>query len=292
MLTASTSAFLVVFARAEGIPAVAIAAIRLTLASFIVFPIAFSRSRNEWRALSRTDWALAILAGILLGFHFAFWISSLDFTSVMSSIVFVSTNPLFVGIASVLVFRESLRRGTVFGIGIAAIGSLIIGMSDAQHAGTDSLLGDFLALMGAVTISGYLMIGRRLRKRLSLIGYIGIIYTTAAVVLLILACAMGANLFGYSPLGYFFILLLVLGPQLLGHSSYNWALKYVSATFVTVALLAEPIGVSLLAMPVLNQIPEPIKFVGGALIMLGIYLAAREETKPTEAEEAIAVTET
>lgn len=292
MLTASTSAFLVVFARGEGIPAVAIAAVRLTLASFIVFPIAFTRSRNEWRALSRIDWALAIVAGVLLGLHFAFWISSLDFTSVMSSIVFVSTNPLFVGIASVLLFRESLRRGTVIGIGIAAIGSLIIGMSDAQHAGADSLLGDFLALMGAVTISGYLMIGRRLRKQLSLIGYIGIVYSIAAVVLLILACAMGTNLFGYSPLGYFYILLLVLGPQLLGHSSYNWALKYVSATFVTVALLAEPIGVSLLAMPILNQIPEPIKLVGGALIMLGIYLAAREETKPTEAEEATAVTET
>ena len=292
MLTASTSAFLVVFARGEGIPAVAIAAVRLTLASFIVFPIAFTRSRNEWRALSRIDWALAIVAGVLLGLHFAFWISSLDFTSVMSSIVFVSTNPLFVGIASVLLFRESLRRGTVIGIGIAAIGSLIIGMSDAQHAGVDSLLGDFLALMGAVTISGYLMIGRRLRKQLSLIGYIGIVYSIAAVVLLILACAMGTNLFGYSPLGYFYILLLVLGPQLLGHSSYNWALKYVSATFVTVALLAEPIGVSLLAMPILNQIPEPIKLVGGALIMLGIYLAAREETKPTEAEEATAVTET
>jgi drug/metabolite transporter (DMT)-like permease len=120
-----------------------------------------------------------------------------------------------------------------------------------------------------------------LRKHLSLLGYIGIIYSTAAVVLLVMAWAMGTNLFGYSPLAYFLVVLLVLGPQLIGHSSYNWALKYVSATFITVAVLAEPIGVSFLAMPVLNQIPEPIQLVGGALILVGIYLAAREETSKT-----------
>ena len=292
ILAASSSAFFVVFARVEGIPAIAIAAIRLTLASCIVFPIAFTRSRREWRALSRSDWALAVLAGVLLGLHFAFWISSLDFTSVMSSIVFVSTNPLFVGVVSVLLFRESLQRGTVIGIIVAAIGSVIIGIADAQSVGASSLWGNLLALLGAVTVSGYLLIGRLLRKHLSLIGYIGIIYSIAAVVLLILALAMRTNLFGYSPIVYFYILLLVIGPQLLGHSSYNWALKYVSATFITVALLAEPIGVSLMAIPILNQVPEPIKLVGGALIMLGIYLAARGETKPTEIDEATAATET
>ncbi len=138
-----------------------------------------------------------------------------------------------------------------------------------------------LARAGAVTVSGYLLIGRRLRKQLSLLAYIGLVYTTAAVVLLALALAMGANLLGYSLTGYVLIALLAAGPQLIGHTSYNWALKYVSATFVTVTLLAEPIGATLLAIPILAQVPAPIKLIGGALILVGIYFAAREETSVT-----------
>ena len=279
ILAVSSASILVLFARAEGVPAVSIAALRLTIASIALAPFVWTRARGEWAKLSRRDFALAIVSGVLLALHFASWISSLDYTSVMSSVVFVSTNPLFVGLASVLILRESIRRGTVVGIVIAGIGGALIGFTDLGNAGADSLFGDGLALVGAVTVSGYLLIGRQLRKRLSLLAYIGLVYTTAAIVLLAMAWAMGANLFGYSPMGYLLILLLAAGPQLIGHTSYNWALKYVSATFVTVTLLAEPIGATVLAIPILAQVPSPIKLVGGALILFGIYFAAREETR-------------
>jgi len=277
ILAVSSSAFLITFARQDGMPAVAIAALRMTMAALVLAPIALARSRDELRRLAPRDLALAMVSGVFLALHFAFWISSLDYTSVMSSIVFVSTNPLFVALASVLLLRESLRRGTVLGIAVAAIGGALVGLTDLGRAGGESLQGDALALAGAVAVSGYLLIGRRLRGRMSLIPYITLVYSTAAIVLLAMAGAMGISLFGYSPAAYALVILLAAGPQLIGHSSYNWALKYLSATFITVTILAEPIGASLLAIPILAQVPEPIKWVGAALILIGIYFAARGE---------------
>jgi drug/metabolite transporter (DMT)-like permease len=279
ILAVSSSAFLITFARQDGMPAVAIAALRLTLAALVLLPIALARSRDELRLLAPRDLALAMLSGVFLALHFAFWISSLDYTSVMSSIVFVSTNPLFVALASVLLLRESLRRGTLLGIVVAALGGAVVGLADLGHVGGESLQGDALALAGAVAVSGYLLIGRQLRGRLSLLPYIALVYSSAAVVLLAMAWAMGITLFGYSPAAYGLIVLLAAGPQLIGHSSYNWALKYLSATFITVTILAEPIGASLLAIPILGQVPDPIKFAGGALILIGIYFAARAESQ-------------
>ena len=278
ILAVSSAAIIIFYARVEGVPAVSIAALRLTFASLALAPWVATRAPREWRQLSRRDFALAIVAGVLLAFHFASWISSLDYTSVMSSVVFVSTNPLFVGLASVLILRESLNRGTIIGIIVACIGGALIGLTDLGSAGAESLFGDALALVGAITVSGYLLIGRRLRKQLSLIAYIGLVYSTAAIVLLAMAIAMGENLLSYSFAGYLLIALLAAGPQLIGHTSYNWALKYVSATFVTVTLLSEPIGATLIAVPALGQIPSPIKIIGGVLILVGIFFAARAET--------------
>jgi drug/metabolite transporter (DMT)-like permease len=148
-----------------------------------------------------------------------------------------------------------------------------------------------LALAGAVAVSGYLLIGRRLREHLSLVAYISLVYSTAAIVLLLLAFAMGARLSGFTIGGYALIVLLAVGPQLIGHSAYNWALKYVSATFVTVTILAEPIGATILAVPLLAQVPSPLKIAGGMLILTGIFLAARAETRSAVTETASAAVE-
>ena len=278
IVAASSSAFLITFARQEGMPAIAIAALRLSMASLVLAPFALVRARTELQRLARRDLALALVSGVFLGLHFAFWISSLDYTSVMSSVVFVSTNPLFVALASVFILREPLGRGTFVGIAVAVVGGALVGLTDLGHAGSGSLQGDALALSGAVAVSGYLIVGRSLRRRLSLLPYITLVYSTAAVVLLAMAWAMGIALIGYSPLAYALIVLLAAGPQLIGHSSYNWALKYLSATMITVTILAEPVGATVLAIPILGQVPAPISLAGGALILAGIYLAARGET--------------
>jgi len=277
MIAVSSSAILIAFARRQGVPAIAIAALRMAFSAAALAPFVLARSRFELLRLPLGDIALAAGSGALLALHFAFWISSLDYTSVMSSVVLVSTNPLFVALASVALLRESVSRWTVLGIAVAIAGGVIVGLSDLGQASGSSLKGDILALLGAVAASGYLLIGRHLRQRVSLLPYVGIAYSSAAVVLFLIALASGTPLLGYSLPGYALVGLLAAGPQLIGHTSYNWALKHVSAVFVTVTLLAEPVGATLLAIPLLAEVPSTVRLLGGGLILAGIWLAARGE---------------
>jgi drug/metabolite transporter (DMT)-like permease len=196
----------------------------------------------------------------------------------MSSVVFVSTNPLFVAAASILLLKEKVRAGTLAGIGVAIAGGVVVGLADAGQGGSVTARGDILALLGAVSASGYLLVGRQLRARMSLSLYVGIAYVVAAAALLSVVGLTGLPLTGFPPRGWLWVLLLAAGPQLVGHTSYNYALKYVSATLVTVTLLAEPIGATLLAIPLLSQVPTLPRIIGGACILAGIVLAARAET--------------
>ncbi len=279
MAVVSSAAILISLARAQGVPALSIAALRMGLAALVFLPVAVVRCRREVRSLAAGDVVKIVCAGILLALHFAFWISSFDYTSVMSSVVFVSTNPLFVALASVLLLKEKIGRATAIGIVVAVAGGAVVGLADVSQAGHGSLRGDLLSLAGAIAASGYLLLGRSVRRRVSLTLYVGIAYTTAALALMAAVAVTRAGLAGYPPQGYLWVALLALGPQLLGHTSYNWALKYVTATLVTITLLAEPIGATLLAIPILGQVPTPLRVGGGALILAGIFISARSEAR-------------
>ncbi len=287
MAAVSSAALLITFARAQGVPALAIAALRMSIAALVVGPIAILRCRTEIRGLTVVGTLFAVAAGVLLALHFAFWISSLDDTSVMSSVVFVSTSPVFVGLASVFLLRERMKMPTVAGIVVSIVGAALIAFSDVGQSGTHSIRGDLFALLGAVAVSGYLLIGRHLRKRMSVTLYVGIAYVSAAVVLLAVAGVTATRLVEYSREGYLWVALLAAGPQLLGHTSYNWALKYVSATFVTVTLLAEPIGATLLAILFLSQVPSVLRLAGGAFILAGILLAVGGESRRKKSSEKL-----
>ncbi|HID86780.1 MAG TPA: DMT family transporter [Anaerolineae bacterium] len=269
-----------IFIRLADAPSLVIAAYRLTLASLILAPAAFLRSRNELRALTEGDLRLALLAGLFLGLHFATWITSLEYTSVASSVVFVDTHPIFVGIASHFLLRERLSRPMLAGVLVAVLGGAIIGYG-SFGLGREELLGDLLALAGAAMAAGYLLIGRRLRPKLSLISYIFLVYATGAVVMLALSAFAGQSFVGYSRQTYLMFLLLAVVPQILGHSSFNWALRYLSATFVSVTVLGEPIGATILATLILREPPTLLEVVGGALILAGIYIASQEEQRET-----------
>ena len=137
-----------------------------------------------------------------------------------------------------------------------------------------AFLGDLLALAGAIAGASYLMIGRRLRARVSLISYVFVVYGMAAVCLLLIMFAAGQSPFGYSPTTFLWFILLALVPQLLGHSTFNWALGYLSAAYVSITLLGEPIGSTVLAYFLLSETPSAIKVIGGILILVGIYVAS------------------
>jgi len=271
----STSCAAILIRLADAPPLV-IGAYRLGLASLLLTPLALSLGRRELQRLSRRDLGLAIVSGLFLGLHFAAWITSLELTTVASSVVLVATNPLFVGLASHFLLSEKVDRAMWLGIVVSVIGAAIIGYGDFDVAGK-ALWGDLLALLGALAGSSYLLMGRRLRARLSLLTYVFPTYWTAAIVLSLGAWIAGDSLAGFSGRTYLMFLLLALVPQIVGHSMLNWALKHLSPTLVSVSILAEPISSTILAYFVLAEAPTPIKMAGGVLVLAGIYVALRGE---------------
>jgi drug/metabolite transporter (DMT)-like permease len=268
----SSASIFIRFAQREA-PSLVIAAARLALSSLVLVPLALARYRHEYRRLTRRDAWLVVFSGVFLALHFATWVSSLEYTTVASSTVLVSTSPLFVAIMAWLFLREKIGPAVIAGLGITLAGSAIVALSDRSGVMRNALLGDLLAFAGAVTVAGYLLIGRRLRARLSLIPYIAAVYGTAAVVMLAMVLITRERAVGYGPTTYVWFLLLALVPQLMGHSSFNWALAHLPATFVAVATLGEPIGSTILAYIILSETPTPFKVLGAALILVGIVVA-------------------
>lgn len=261
-------------------PALVIAAYRLGVTGLLVGPTAFALRRRELRALDRRDWLLSLLSGAFLSLHFILWISSLQFTSVASSVVFVTTNPIFVGLGSFFILGERLPRVLIGGIVLAVVGAVMIGSGDLALGGT-ALAGDLLALLGGIAHTGYLLIGQRVRVKTDVLSYIAIVYGMAAALTLIAAVLSGISVVGYPAMTYVWMVLLALGPQILGHSSYNWALRYVSAAAVAVIILGEPVGAAILAYVILGEGLTWWKVIGGALVLSGIYLATRAEREST-----------
>jgi drug/metabolite transporter (DMT)-like permease len=289
ILAVSTASIFIRFAQADA-PSLVIAALRLTFATLLLAPVALSRHRAELKSLKRREIRLGIVSGIFLAIHFATWISSLEYTTVASSVVFVSTGPLWVALLSPLLLNERLTRTAITGLALALLGGTIVGLSDAcilqngihcpelsQIMRGKSMLGNFLALAGAWAVTGYLIIGRKLRAKMSLVPYIFLVYGMAGIGLIVIMLAAGQSPLGYPAKTYGWIFLLAAIPQLIGHSTYNWALRYLPAAFVAVTTLGEPIGSAVLAFFILAETPAAGTIVGGALILLGIYFASRNK---------------
>jgi drug/metabolite transporter (DMT)-like permease len=283
VLLVASAAIMIRHAQRLGVPSPAIAAGRLGLSALILLPIAFVRARPELRRLRRRDVRLGICSGIFLALHFSAWIKSLEYTSVASSSALVATNPLWIALAALLLFRQRPSALTWLGVLITIGGSVLIAISDSDGAGgSHALLGDGLALLGALAGSGYFLVGAALQRKLSTLAYIWLVYSSAAIILILVALGTGAWRFGQAgpgyPLAAYLLLLgLALGPQLLGHTAFNWSLRHLSATFVAIATLGEPIGAALLALILFRQTFQPIQLVGFVVLLTGIAVAARGE---------------
>jgi len=289
----STASIFIRMAQGEA-SSLVIAAGRLTIASLILFPFAINGISRELKNQTRRTIAFLVLAGVFLGFHFATWISSLEYTTVASSVVIVTTAPLWVAVFSPLFLKEKITRWIVIGLLVSLMGSFIVGINGVcQFAGgkiqcqqlfslakDKMFIGNILAFLGALLSAGYLMVGRRVRNTLSLISYTFIVYSVAAFVLILMVIFTGQRITGFSTNTYLFIFALALIPQLIGHSSFNWALKYLSAALVSIALLGEPIGTIILAFLILKESPTILEIVGGALILTGIIVASRNQKSP------------
>ena len=292
ILAVSTASIFIRFAQVDA-PSLVIAAWRLSLAAIILLPLTLFRHRNDLAGLTRREIKLALLSGIFLALHFATWITSLGYTTVASSVVLVSTTPLWVAILSPITVKEPLTRSIMIGMGMALIGGLVVGLSDScTWLGTSlacpslgdfirekAFLGDLLAITGAIMGASYIIIGRQLRSKMSLVSYIFVVYGMAAAVLIVIMLGAGNKPFGYQPLTYLWFLLLALIPQLIGHSTLNWSLRYLTAAYVSITLLGEPIGSTILAYFFLRETPTILKIFGAILILIGIYIASLSEVK-------------
>ncbi len=275
VLAVSTGA---IFARLAEAPALVIAAYRLGLATIVLAPIAWWKVRDELLNLSMRELGLAALSGFFLAIHFATWISSLDYTSVTNSVIIVNTNPLWVGLLTPLITKERIKTAVVISIIISVSGGAIIGAGDFAMGGK-ALFGDFLALLGSICAAVYLLLGRNLRRKLSLLAYVMVCYGCAAIILWVIVISLRMQITGFSSNTIAAFWAMALVSQLIGHTSYNWALKWFSAGLIAISLLGEPIGSTILAYIIFGEGLTWTKIIGGALILSAIYIAAVSEKK-------------
>jgi drug/metabolite transporter (DMT)-like permease len=314
VLAVSTSAILVRYSEA---PSLVKAFYRVCFTVSLLAPVALTRSRESFRAFDRRDAVVATVSGVALAIHFASWFESLEWTSVAASVTLVQAQPMFVALGAWLLLDERVTRGVVAGIALALVGmatmtlgdlvlpTLVaglptqvvafvstlpvpidgfgVGAADGSLAGEAPLYGDALALVGAVTAAAYVLAGRSLRQRMSLVPYVTVVYAVCAVVLLALTLASGHSLVDYPPREWLLFLAMAVGPGLFGHTVINWALAHLESSVVSVSLLGEPVGSTVLALILLGEIPTPMTVVGGAIVLVGIYVttARRPTTKST-----------
>ena len=293
ILAVSTAAILIRLILLEA-SALVIAAYRLALSALISGLLLLISHKSERTQLNRKDIGLLVLSGVFLSAHFAAWITSLEFISVSSSVILVTTTPLWVALLSPVVLKEKVSSRFYWGMAVAIIGGICIAISSpcrlssvglrcsgsVFERGSQTLWGMALALFGAWMASGYMLIGRKMRLKMDNLSYTTAVYTVSAIVLILVVILRGEKVLGYSPQIYALFVALAVIPQLLGHSVLNYSLEVLPATVVSMALLGEPIGSTILAVIFLNEIPSTLEIIGGIFILLGIVISVLPESKP------------
>jgi drug/metabolite transporter (DMT)-like permease len=269
----STSAVLVKLTTA---PSAVVAFYRLFFSALLILPYFLFRNLPELKAFSKKDWLFSSVAGVLLAVHFILWFESLHFTSVASSTVLVTLQPLFSFIGTYFFFKENISFQAIISAVIAIIGSVIISWGDFHVSGM-ALFGDFLALAACAMVTAYLMVGQEVRKTHSLNAYTFIVYSFSAITLLIYCISMQYPLMNYPTQDWVYFLLLAIVPTLFGHSLFNWSLKWISTNVISVSILFEPVGAVILAYILLGETVMISQVIGGIIIVFGIIIFAFEK---------------
>jgi drug/metabolite transporter (DMT)-like permease len=300
IMAVSTAAIFIRLAQ-QNLSSLVIATYRLVLATLFLAPFSISKVRKEKHLITKSDRNLLALSGVLLGLHFASWVTSLEFTNVVSSTVLVTTSPVWVTLFSPLVLKERLPKAFTFGLLIAVAGILMVSFSNVcgvpagelqcsltgNLLGREALKGNFLALVGAWCASAYMMCGRKVRSHLSNQSYSFIVYAVAALTLLVISIASRQALLQVRGHDWIWLVLLALIPQIVGHSLLNWALGKLPAAYVSLSLLGEPPGSAVLAFIFLDEKPTLLQVIGSVVIIYGIYRANKPQRKQIEAEVEI-----
>lgn len=275
VISVSTSAIFVKFSSA---PAGVIAFYRLFFSVLLMLPVFLIKYVSELRLITKRDWLFSTISGVFLAFHFILWFESLNYTSVASSTVLVTLQPLFAFIGTFIFFKERLSIKEILSGVFAVIGSVVISWGDFRISGS-ALFGDMLALIACALITAYLLFGQTVRKRVSLITYTFVVYSISSITLLLYVLINGNKLIGYDSVNWLNFFLLALIPTLFGHTLMNWSLKWLSTSTISVAILFEPIGASVLAVILLNETILWTQIVGGLIVLSGITIFLMDNKK-------------
>lgn len=266
-----------ILVRLSAAPSSVAALYRVLFTTLPLLPIALWRYRADFLRLTRRDIGLAVCAGLALALHFAAWFESLEWTSVAASVTLVQAQPVFVALGAWLLLRERVTRRMAIGIAIAVSGMAAMSLGDFLGGvliGPRPLYGNMLALFGAVMAAGYVLAGRSLRQRIALIPYAVVVYSVCTLVLLGIVLVEGHALRGYAGREWLIFLGLAVGPGLLGHTVFNWALGHLESSVVSVSLLGEPVGATILAFVLLAETPTSFTVLGGVVVLAGILLTS------------------
>lgn len=242
---------------------------RMLFSILIMSPLFFFKYTHEVKKLSKRDWLFTTIAGIFLAFHFILWFESLNYTSVASSTVLVTLQPLFAFAGTYFFFKEKLSVKTIVSALIAIGGSVLIAYGDFKISG-QALFGDILALIACALITAYLLFGQDIRKRLSLVTYTFVVYGVSTITLFFYIVLKGESFGPYPAQEWMWFVLLAIIPNLLGHTLFNWALKWVSTNVISIAILFEPVGAAILAYFILGEYLNASQIIGGTVVILGI----------------------
>ncbi|WP_054861501.1 EamA family transporter [Gracilibacillus sp. JCM 18860] len=272
VISLSTAAVFVKLAGGDVPPSI-IANYRLLLAAFLMLPpYVVVKKRQEIKMLKKKEWILTILAGISLAIHFIVWFESLQYTSVASSVVLVTLQPIFAFIGTYFFFHERFSSGTIISMFIAIFGSIIIAWGgDVQIAGK-ALYGDLLAILGAIFITAYFLFGQRVRKKVSMMTYTCIAYSIGAIMLIMYNMILKNSFFHYTSFEWSIFVFIAIIPTIFGLNLLNWSLKWVSSSVISMGIVFEPVGAAILAYFLLEETITWSQWLGGTIIIFGLLL--------------------
>ena len=279
IVSVSFAAILIKLSSAEPL-SIAFYRVFFTVILILPFVVFFKKTRSEIRELPKKTLFIMIGIGFILAAHFAFWITSLNYTSVASSVILVTAHPILVGPVSHFFFKEKLSKINSIGIIASVVGVTILVLGNRQLGSQtiDTIGGNILAILGGVMAGFYILGGRKIRKTVSVASYAFVVYSVSALVLIVLCITFNSELLNISVTDFQIFIAMAIIAGLLGHTLYNWSLKHVRASLASVALLGEPLGSTVWAMiiPAIGQIPSKYTIFGGAIILIGIYMTARK----------------
>ena len=277
LAAATFAAVFIKLAQEAGMPSPLIAAGRLTLAALVLTPFILRNYQHELQRLTRRDILFSLFAGFWLSVHFLTMVYALESASVMIVQVIINTGPLWVGLLEVTFLKEKLSREVWFGLLLTIIGGGVIALASsagsAGAGGEDALIGNALALAGAIASSIYITIGRSVRGKVSLFPYIWIVFSCGALVAMTFVLLTGTPLTGHPPRAYFWLIMVTLIPQLVGHSGFNYALGYFSATIVSLTTQTLSVTAAIAAFFIFAEVPGLTDLIGSGIIVSGVILA-------------------